>query len=58
MCRLHKLKTDIPPTTLLLIMFIVIRVWYLIFVSLPWIARFYLFALLAVYLARDWILRM
>ena len=43
--------------TLLLIMFIVVCVWYLIFVSLPWIARFYLFILLAAYLARDWILR-
>ena len=56
MRRLHKLKTNTRPTTLLLIMFIVVRVWYLIFVSLPWIARFYLFILLAAYLARDWIL--
>ena len=56
MHRLHKLKPDIPLMTLLLITFIIVRIWYLIFVSLPWIVRFYLFILLAAYLARDWIL--
>ena len=42
---------------MLLLTLIVVHVWYLIFVSLPWIVRFYLFILLAAYLARDWILR-